>query len=162
MAKAKPKKAVKSKPRKRGRPSTFKGVDLEYVERLATAGLTNVQIAVALGIHEDTVYDWLKAHPEFSEAVKRGKSISDDKVEKSLYARATGYAHPDVHISNFQGIPIVTKITKFYPPDPASMIFWLKNRRPEKWREKVEVTDPGRDSLIKQVMELGNGVKVEF
>lgn len=62
-------------------------------------------------------------------------------VAESLYKRALGYSHPDVHISNFQGMITVTDIVKHYPPDTGAAFIWLKNRQPHKWKDKVEVKE---------------------
>lgn len=85
-----------------------------------------------------TIHRWKVEHPAFCNAIKDGKDQADRRVVRRLYERAMGYSHPDVHISNFQGRVTRTPIVKHYPPDPTSCIFWLKNRRPEEWRERVE------------------------
>jgi hypothetical protein len=74
----------------------------------------------------------------FSATIKDGKDESDNRVVESLFKRATGYSHPDVHISTYEGKAIVTKITKHYPPDATSCIFWLKNRRSNEWKDRSE------------------------
>jgi hypothetical protein len=92
-------------------------------EVLCELGATNEDVARALQVHVDTVYDWMQKHPDFSEATK-GKEIADEHVVRSLYQRATGYQAPDgAHI----------------PAHPTAMIFWLKNRQSAKWRDKTEV-----------------------
>ncbi len=122
-----------------GRPSKYNKVDEKLLKKLYEAGLTDAQVANVIGVNRDTIFEWKKKHPEFSDTIKRGKGISDDKVEKSLFERATGYSHPDIHITNYQGTITKTKITKHYAPDPTSMIFWLKNRKPGEWRDKQEI-----------------------
>ena len=54
--------------------------------------------------------------------------------------RAKGFKVPAVHISNHQGKITETPTQRYYPPDPVSGIFWLKNRQPDKWRDRKEVT----------------------
>lgn len=136
---------------KGGRPKTtvierLKKIEFDYkkIKMLATFGLTDKELGGLLGVDESTITRWKQASPEFLHALKEGKEISDSKVVKSLFERAIGYSHPDVHISNYQGAITKTPITKHYPPDPTSMIFWLKNRQPDKWREKqeLELTKP--------------------
>jgi hypothetical protein len=56
-----------------------------------------------------------------------------------------GYSHPDVHVSNYQGEITVTPLVKHYAPDPVACIFWLKNRRPDLWRDKVDHSLTGKD-----------------
>lgn len=126
------------------RPSKFNDDLVDRAFFLAQKGFTDAEIAKALGIAVDTIYDWRKNKPEFSEALKLGKDEADAKVERSLYEKATGYSHPDVHISNFQGEITVTPITKHYPPDTTAGIFWMKNRRPAEWRDKQEVQHDGK------------------
>ena len=65
-----------------------------------------------------------------------GKQAADDRVERSLYQRANGYSHPAVKVfMTRDGKTIEHKYTEYYPPDPTSMIWWLKNRRPDRWRD---------------------------
>lgn len=126
-----------------GRPSSFDTKYAALAEKVCKLGATDAQLADVLGISESTLNKWKLDFPAFSEALKKGKAIADADVAASLYHRATGYEHDDVHISNYQGEVTKTPIRKHYPPDPTSMIFWLKNRRPDLWRDRMEHT--GRD-----------------
>ena len=121
-----------------GRPTKYKPEYERQVQVLAEKGLTDKEIAQVFSVEEKTINNWKKAFPEFLQALKKGKEISDDAVEKSLFERATGYSVPEVHISNYQGKITKTPVIKHYPPDPTSMIFWLKNRRPAQWRDRQE------------------------
>ncbi len=80
-----------------------------------------------------------------------GKEAPDNRVERSLYNRAVGYSHPDVHVSNFQGQVTLTPITKHYPPDVAAAFIWLKNRRPDLWRDRQEVAHTGLESFAEEM-----------
>lgn len=138
------KKNAETKPKKKkhpgGRPTKYKPENAEQVYKLSREGFTDKKIADFFKVGEKTVNNWKKIHPEFLQSLKTGKDEYDsDIIEKSLAKRASGYSHPDVHISNYQGKITVTPITKHYPPDATSMIFWLKNRQPAKWRDKQEV-----------------------
>lgn len=124
---------------KGGRPSKFNGIDLDQVKILVKAGMTDEQMAKFFGVNTDTWYEWKKVHPAFSEALKDWKAEADGKVEASLYERARGYSHPEEKIFCNNGEIVRTTTTKHYPPDPTSMIFWLKNRQPEKWRDRQDV-----------------------
>lgn len=127
---------------KGGRPSSYKEEFASQAEMLCRLGATDKELAAFFKVAVSTLNLWKKRHPEFSESLKQGKMLSDAEVADKLFRRATGYSHPDVHISNYQGVVTITPITKHYPPDPTSMIFWLKNRRPDLWRDKPE---PGDD-----------------
>jgi len=137
--------------KKVGRPTKFDSIDIELVKKLYENGLTDQQVAGILGINKDTIYEWKKKHPDFSDSIKGWKEFADEKVERSLFERATGYSHPDVHITNYQGSIKETDIIKVYPPDPTSMIFWLKNRKPEQWRDRQEHSFEGIDELLAKI-----------
>ncbi len=136
-----------------GRRSRYKPEHALLAETLAKLGATDAEMADAFGVSERTLNTWKKTHVEFSSALKRGKLIADAKVAAALYQRAIGYSHPDVHISNYQGAITVTDILKHYPPDTVAAIFWLKNRQPDKWRDRIEhqadltLTGPDGDAL---------------
>jgi hypothetical protein len=109
--------------RRPGRPSAFQHWMAPCAEVLYELGATNSDVARAFQVQESTVYAWIEAHREFSEAIK-AKAMADEAVVRSLFQRATGYAAPDgSHI----------------PAHPTAIIFWLKNRQAAKWRDKTEV-----------------------
>lgn len=128
-----------------GRPTKYKPEYAEQYYKLALLGLTDVKIAEYFEVTESTIYEWKKEFPEFSEAGKKAKELADGDVVKSLYERALGYSHEADDIKAVDGQIVITKTIKHYPPDPASMIFWLKNRQPKLWREKP-VDDGGNEN----------------
>lgn len=121
-----------------GRPTKYKKEYNDQVEKLCKLGATDKELADFFEVNEDTIHEWKKAYPEFSESIKRGKVIADLDVADSLYKRAMGYEHEEDVIFNDKGVPLIVNTIKHYPPDPTSMIFWLKNRRPKEWRDKQE------------------------
>lgn len=139
---AKDKAAAKSKG---GRPTRYRAEFAEQAVKLCRLGATDNELAEFFGVSERTINNWKSAHPKFLQSLKEGKQLADAEVADKLFQRAIGYSHPDVHISNYQGEVTITPITKHYPPDPTSMIFWLKNRRPELWRDKPEAIDGDED-----------------
>lgn len=126
-----------------GRPSKFDPKLCEQATKLCRLGATDKDIANFFGVSEQTLNSWKTQSPEFLEALKEGKELADAEVGQRLYQRAIGYEHDAVHISNYQGEITVTPIRKHYPPDTVACIFWLKNRRPDLWRDRVEHT--GKD-----------------
>lgn len=135
-----------------GRPSKFTGLNLVQVKKVAARGWTDREMADFFKVAVSTWNNWKVDHPDFLESLKAWKAEADQRVERSLYERATGYSHPDTHISNYQGAIIVTHIIKHYPPDTTAAIFWLKNRDPENWRDKTEVDATGEITLIERVI----------
>lgn len=125
-----------------GRPSKYPQIDLTQVEVFGEIGLTDVEIAKCLGVSEVTLNAYKKKYPEFLKSLKVGKERADEQVIASLYKRATGYSCPDVSV-NVRKIDrdteevVVTPLIKHFPPDPTSIIFWLTNRQPDKWKRNM-------------------------
>lgn len=117
---------------------------LLLLEGWARDGLTDEQLAQKMGIATGTLYEWKKSYPEISDALKRGKEVVDIEVENALLKRALGYDYTEerVEISEKDGRK-VTQITKHIAADTTAQIFWLKNRRPDKWRDKPMPTAEG-------------------
>lgn len=112
---------------------------LLLLEGWARDGLTDEQLAEKMGINPATLYDWKNKHPEISEALKKGKEIVDIQVENALLKRALGYEYMEerVEISEKDGRKVI-QTTKTALPDTTALIFWLKNRRPDAWRDKPQ------------------------
>lgn len=130
------------------------------LEDWARQGLTDEQIAENMGISRVTLYNWCNKHINIFNTLKKGKEIVDIQVENALLKRALGYTTTETKVKKeFGEITEEITITKEIPPDPTSAIFWLKNRRPEQWREKREV-----EQSIKQNTEIDEFSKtiIEF
>lgn len=130
--------------KKRGRPTKFTPEMYDQAENLCLLGATNEELARFFKVAVSTIDLWIKKNPDFSGAIKKGREVADANVAKSLYRRAIGYSHPedDIRTVSFgKGMSeiVITPTIKHYPPDTAAAFIWLKNRRPDKWREKVEV-----------------------
>jgi transposase-like protein len=111
----------------------LKKENLLLLEGWARDGLTDEQIAKNIGITLSTLYEWKKKYSEISESLKKGKEVVDYQVENALLSSA------------LEG-------------NTTAQIFWLKNRRPDKWRDKQkEETDKTAldklDSILKEIKE---------
>lgn len=116
------------------------------LEGWARDGLTDEQIAKNIGINRDTLYRWKKAHSDISDALKRGKEVIDRQVENALLKRALGYTYDEI---TFEGDDEVKRVSKQVVPDTTAQIFWLKNRKPEEWRDKREIVkDDDNDQVL--------------
>lgn len=154
---------------KQGRPTKYKPEYDSQAFKLTLLGATDVEIADIFCVTESTIHLWKHEHPSFSESLKKGKLQADAEIASSLYHRAKGYSHEDVHIANYLGETIITPITKHYPPDTAAMMIWLKNRQGKKWKDKQEhIIDVGDNikELIKAVkgnnmLESSNVIEIE-
>ena len=106
---------------------------LTLLQGWARDGLTDEAIAHNIGISMSTYYSWKKKHLEFSEAIKKGKEVTDYEVESALLRRALGCKVTE-KITEISGDKKHIRITeKEIPPDPTAGIFWLKNRRRMQW-----------------------------
>ena len=130
---------------------------LTLLEGWARDGLTDEQIAGNIGINTSTLYDWKNKFSKISEALKKGKEVVDIQVENALLKRALGYDFQETRVekSDKDGTKIIQTL-KHIPADTTAQIFWLKNRRPDKWRDKPEI--PGDSDMLKKAKELLEGI----
>lgn len=134
---------------------------LTLVEGWARDGLTDEQIAKNLGISKTSLYKYKEEHIELFELLKKGKEIIDYEVENALLKKALGFKETvkkaikvkNVEYSNGRRLKetedvIMVDEEIFVQPDTTAQIFWLKNRKPDKWRDK-------------QVVESNNTIEVK-
>ena len=137
----------------------------------ARDGLTDEQVAHNMGIGYSTFREWLNKYPALLAALKKGKAPVDIEVENALLKRALGYEYEEV-CTEVEEIPFKTKdengntititktkkhirkTTKMVVPDVTAQIFWLKNRRPGKWRDKIEAAPETANELLQSLFDL--------
>jgi transposase-like protein len=124
---------------------------------LALMGKTNEEIAKTLGITTETLNQWRKQFPEFSDSIKGNKDQADAPVVKSLYQRALGYEYTEISEKHDPEKGLIKTVTvKQVAPDVTAQIFWLKNRQPKDWRDKRDVEIGGKDGKPLAVKILKN------
>lgn len=117
---------------------------LSLVEGWARDGLIDEQIAKNLGIGYTTLKEYKNKYPSFLAALKKGKEVVDLEVENALLKRALGYQHKEIKETiDGNGNKVITRVLKDVPADTTAQIFWLKNRRPDKWRDKNTIQHEG-------------------
>lgn len=126
----------KEKKPKRGRPTKYASKFDKQAAKLCRLGATDHDLAEFFEVSESTLNLWKLKHPSFSESMKRSKDELDALVEQSLFRRATGYSHRATKFFQAGGAILAKDYVEHYPPDATSMIFWLKNRQPDAWRDK--------------------------
>ena len=125
------------------------------LEGWARDGLVDEQIAQNIGIAASTLYEWKKQYPEISEALKKGKEVVDRQVENALLKRALGYEYDEITTEYGKEIK---RVTKQVVPDVTAQIFWLKNRKPDQWRDKQQIEHSGEiksEKLSDIISQLG-------
>jgi hypothetical protein len=133
-----------------GRPSGFKPDICERAYKLCLLGATDAVLALAFEVSESTINNWKQAHPVFMEALKKGKLEADGEVACALYRAAVGgHTITDTRRqTDSDGKVTTVEETRQVPPSATAMIFWLKNRQAEYWRDKVEAAADVTVSVI--------------
>ena len=118
----------------------------DWAWSLAIRGAIDQEIADAFGVSKRTIIRWRQQHPSFAEAMERGKSGANAKVEKTLYERAIGYDYDEEEKvvemdkdGNVKPVKVRT-VKKHVPADVGAMCFWLKNRNPDEWADRPRNT----------------------
>jgi len=127
-----------AKKNKGGRPSKFDTIDKEQLSKLAKAGWTDKQVSDFFNINESTLNAWKKENLAFSKSLKNWKAEADHEVERSLFERAKGFVTSEDKVFGSGDEQRIEEVKKQYPPDTTACIFWLKNRQPKEWRDKVD------------------------
>ena len=123
--------------RPQGQPTKYKPEYDNIVETMAKKGITIDEIAEAFNVNQDTLYNWKELFASFSEALRRGKDYFDTgMVENALLKRALGFKQKNQKVTS-RGQVVEHEET--LPPDATSMIFWLKNRNRDRWRDRQEI-----------------------
>ena len=131
----------------------------------ARDGLTDVQIAKNMGISVTTLYCYKNDFPLISEALRQGKEVVDMQVENMLFKNAMGYEFKEVTFELVEATVIdpetyvmetvpgtkIKTVIKQQPPNVTAQIFWLKNRKPVEWRDKVQNEITGKDGGVIEI-----------
>ncbi len=156
---------VKGKPQEEkgktmGRPSLYRKEYVPYVGKLARLGALEKQIADFFEVSEETITYWKRKYPEFLRSLREGRILADAEIADALYHRAKGYRVKATKIfcSDKGG---VTKVPcmEVYPPDTPAIKFWLTNRVPKLWRDKVDVEHKVTEQLAARLAAARKRVK---
>lgn len=136
----------------RGRPTAYEPAFAKQAAKLCELGATDDELADFFEVHRATIYRWKHDHADFCDAVKTGKDVADERVERSLYQKATGYNVTEeqavkIKVGQYAEEVEVIQVDKHMPADTTAAIFWLKNRRKDDWRDRKEVEHSGNIGL---------------
>ena len=130
------KKKITGHAKKKGPSPLYNPADNGYAEQVATMGATVPELATAFGVSYSTIEGWMRNHPAFSEAIKRGRWQYDTKfIESGLRQRATGFEYDEVTIEAiviFNGDDedlFVEKVTREQFKDPQTKRTTTRNVR---------------------------------
>ena len=131
-----------------GRPTKYKAEYAKQAAKLCAMGATDEELADFLEVNRSSIQRWRVSHPAFNKAMLDGKAQADDRVVRALYSKALGYEYQEA-VTTTDADGVVSEIkthSKHQASDNTAMIFWLKNRLPEKWRDRREF-EVGGDSV---------------
>ena len=125
---------------------------LDLVEKWTRDGLGTKQLAKNLGIAESTLWEYHTKYPEFARRLAKGREVVDTEVENAFLKRITGYdttevrreyaIETDEYGNQVRVLKREVEMTKHIPGDPRGAEFWLKNRMPDKYKDR---RDPAED-----------------
>ncbi len=143
---------------KAGRPTAFKKEFVEQARKLCLLGATDIELADFFTVDVSTIYRWKHTQEGFCEAVTCGKEMADARVERSFYNRAVGYTYDSVKIFMPSGAesPVYAPFREHVPADTGAAFNWLKNRKPDEWRDKTQVDMNLTGDAIIAAIEQGN------
>lgn len=136
---------------------------LDSIRGWSLHGSTDVEIAKMLGISKTVLYEWKNEYPEFAEAIKKGKDISNGEILNSAFKQATGFYVKEqmaVKVRTNEEVPTadgkgtkwlpaekieVVDVIKFVPANSTMAIFMLKNRLPTDYKDKQIHEHSGTD-----------------
>jgi hypothetical protein len=110
-------------------------IEDKFLEVLAT-GASVYKAALAAGIGRRTAYEWREADPEFKARWDEAVDCGVDLMEDEAHRRAVHGVTKPVY---YQG-EVCGDVQEY---SDTLMIFQLKARRPEKYRENVDVNHRG-------------------
>lgn len=126
------------------RPTKYRAEFADQAEKICKLGGVDAELADFFSVSEFTINKWKHAHKPFRLALIAGKQAADAQIAERLYQRACGYSHPAVKIFQHEGEIIEAPYRKQFAPDTVACIFWLKNRRPDLWRDRHETELSGK------------------
>lgn len=138
----------------------------------ARDGLIDKQIARNMGVSYTSLKDWKNQFPAIAEALRKGKEVVDREVENALFKSAIGYTQTirkPVKVRDVEYDPetgrkvreverwVAVEEEIHVPPQVTAQIFWLKNRKPDQWREKNDLTLTPSNGVLESLIELERG-----
>ena len=143
------------------RPTKYQEAYAEQARKLCLLGYTDAELASFFEVSEATINNWKLERPEFLESIKKGKAVADGEVASTLFNRAIGYTAKEKREEKTADGFKEVDAEKHVPGDVTAMIFWLKNRQKDKWREKQDVNHTSDDGSMTPKAPVYNVVKSE-
>ena len=110
----------------------------------ASDGLTFEEIATNMGVQRPTINRWKGRNQPLREALANNRDSMDRKVENALVKNALGYKYTETKTVvevQLDGTRLqkIEKFERYAKPDSIAMLFFLKNRKPDTWRDNQQL-----------------------
>ena len=109
---------------------------LDQVRAIAMRGLTDDEMAEVFGITPELMASWKAYYPSFAEAIAKGRTSADAEVVRALFKNCVGYDYEEDRVTK-DGDVVSVKVRK--NGETGAQKYWLNNRDPENWGDKVQV-----------------------
>ena len=131
----------------------------ELAHNYCLLGATAEELAGFFDVSRGTINNWIASIPEFAAALREGRDLADARVARCLFARAMGYSHKVERKMLHRGEERTISNVVHYPPDTHACIFWLRNRRRQSWREKLDLSEGGAPDVAALLDAAVEGVR---
>jgi hypothetical protein len=144
-----------------GQPTLYRPEYIELAHNYCLLGATNEVLAGFFGVAPRTIDNWIAAHPDFADAVYRGRAVADGVIVRALFERAKGFSHEVTRTTHYRGEKQTITNTVSYPPDTQACMFWLRNRQRQYWQARAEAAPEFEptDDLAAALAGTGHGVR---
>src|SRR5262245_38037672 len=122
-----------------GRPPKYDAAFAGIAGRACGRGMTCREIANLLDVSIATIHRWRLEHPQFSRKWRLGRAEADRRVELALYERAVGCSFQAEKVVIEPDGPRVVRWREYLPPDTTAALFYLRNRRPDRWGDTQRI-----------------------
>lgn len=96
-----------------------------------------------MGVAPSTYYLWLKAHPEFSEALKRGQTDKRARLRNTMFQSAIGFHVAEEKIFLHEGKPVRVETMRYIAPNSTMQVFLACNEMPEEYKHVQHIQAGG-------------------
>lgn len=141
-----------------GQPTKYNPkIHIDWARGLSMQGFTMDEIADRMLVSRTTIYNWMREYEEFLDAIKTGKELPDVQAEQALFKKVIGFEYVEKKVivtideKGNQKPARIENTTKIFMPDTTALIFWLKNRRPDRWRDKTDIELNVKNNDIEQM-----------
>lgn len=140
--------------------------NLLRIKGWARDGLTDKDIAEKkIGVSARSFCDWKKKYSSISSALKEGRAPVDTDIESAMIKSALGHktiVRKPIKLKTTRrkdGMEITEEHVEYVdeeiyiPPQVVAQIFWLKNRKPDYWKDKRETTDTNAVEKLDKILD---------